>query len=284
MMAWSDSYTSSQDFRVAYAEADLYNRLGQSFSVEAKTKELDKFGYNGDLDAATLATRKTVANLQAGATANETLQTTNSITHIVGGSGDTQSVRVEGHYLDASGNLIFHVQNKTLTATTPVALDQAIARCSRMYVAQGGVPTGPIDATIGSGGTAVTRIAAGDVQTQKCASSTSYRDAFVVLNYGGASFGTGNARVQFRLEERPLFDNDGNAYTNPNWRPLTRDWLLSDGGSKEFPQETPIVIGPNTDFRVSAWSSSANSIVVAHIDGFLAINTELADAADPDPA
>lgn len=276
-----DGYTTSNDFRIGYAEAAIYNTYGVTASVERKSKILDKFGENRDLDT---GAARTVWNLGVGGGANETLQTSNTITHIVGGSGDTHTVIVEGHYLDASGNLIFHIQSKTLTATTPVALDQALARCARMYVPEGGVPTGPIDATIGSGGTAVVRIAAGDVQTQKCATSLSYRDYWVILNFGSASLASTSAEITFRLEFRPLFSPAGVAYTNPNWRPLTRDWLLGDGGRAQFPQEIPIIVPANSDVRITSTTTASNAFVTAHIDGYLAVANALADAADPDPA
>ena len=280
----NDAFVTSQDFDIAWSEAFLEDTYGRPFSVERKLKQLDKFGRNTDSDAVAFADRKTVWTLGAGTGANETLQTTNSITHLQAGSGDTQSCRVEGHYLDASDNLVFKVQNVTLTAATPVALTTPLARCNRLYVEQGGIPTGPIDCTIGSGGTSVARITAGDVQTQKCATAISYRDAYVIKNFGSALIGGSSVSRTFRFEVRPLFNSSGTALTNPNWRPLTRDWLLTDGGRAQFPQETPIVIGPNTDIRISAWGTGSNAQVTAHFDGYLAVDLSLADAADPDPA
>lgn len=278
MSIYDDQFTSSQDFRIAWAEAFIQDTYGSPVSVERKKKLLDKWGYNPTLDTAD-------GQVTVSATGtNETLQTSNSITHIVGGSGDTHTVFVEGHYLDASGNLIFYVQSKALTSTTPVALTQPLARASRAYVPQGGAPTGPITVTIGSGGTVVLTIIAGEVQSEKCQTSLSYRDFWIIENYGAAVLTSNNASVSFQLQFRPLFAPDGTAYTNPNWRPVTRRWLLGNGGRAQFPQETPIIIPSNSDVRIIASTTANSTQVTAHIDGYLAIDLGLADAADPDPA
>ena len=263
------------------AELIASGNSGRPVSIPVKRKGLDKFGENPDSDAMTFANRQTVWNLGANSGANETLQTTNSITHVEAGSGDTQSCRVEGHYITGDGDLVFSVQNVTLTATTPVALSQPLARCTRLYVADGGIPTGPIDATIGSGGTAVARIAAGDVQTQKCATAVSYKDWWFITNFGSAVIGGASVARTFRLEVRPLFDSSGAAYSNPSWRPLTRDWLLTDGGRAEFARTAPIIIGPNTDVRISTWGTGSNAQVVANMGGYLATDLDLVDVADP---
>lgn len=80
-MAWSDSYTSSQSFMIAHAEAYISDVYGRTVSVERKNKVLDKFGQNLDLDAADGAA--VVSTLGV----NETLQTSNAITHITDTTG-----------------------------------------------------------------------------------------------------------------------------------------------------------------------------------------------------
>jgi len=271
-MPYLDAYTSSSDFRVGFAEATISNTYGTIASVETKSKLLDKFGTNVDLDAADGAV--VVSSLGT----NVARPTTNSITHIVGASGDTVDVQCEGHYLDASGNLIFHVQTQTLTEDTPVALDQPLARSSRLKVLGSTAATGPVQTTIGSGGTAVCEVPAGDNQSQKCETSISYRDYWVILNFGAAILVRKSAEVLFRLEV---------ASPGGLWYPLTRDWVLTDANPRaEFPQQTPIIVPANSDVRITSdVEGSTNDVqVTAHMDGYLAIDLDLVDADDPAPA
>ena len=247
------------------AEEQLEADYGREFSVVAKRKQLDKFGFASGVTSTSFV----VVSQVSGAAADPT---SNSITHVTGGSGDDHVVRVEGHYLTAAGTLVFHVQTVTLSGTTNVPLSQPLARASRAVVFDGGIPTGPINVRIGSGGTSVLTIVAGDVQTQHCKTSTSYRDAWIITNFGGAVLGSNNADVTFELQQRPLFDPSGVAYTDPNWRPMTRRWVLGNEGRAEFPQETPLLVGPNTDVRVVVKTSTGTVSVTAHVDGYLAVD------------
>ena len=194
----------------------------------------------------------------------------NTITHLIGASGDTHTVYVEGHYWASSNQLVFVIQSKALTEDTAVALDTPLARATRMYVTEGSsVPTGPVYARIGAGGTNMCMIEAGETQSQHCATSVSYKDFWIITNYGSAVIGANSADVEFKLEVRPWTTTAGVPITNPLWRPVTRRWLLADKGRAEFPQETPIIVGPNTDVRITALTD-ANCAVTAHIDGYLA--------------
>jgi len=269
---------SDIDYFAGYAERFIVGNYGRNVSIEQKLKFLDKFGYNPSLDTTDGAV--TVSTLGT----NETLQTTNSITHVTAGTGDTQTLFVEGHYLDANGNLIFKVQTVTLSQTTNVALTQPLARVSRAYIKEGSTLVGPVDARIGSGGTSVAEIPAGENQTQKCQTSLSYRDFYVVYNFGSAVLTSNNGSVTFEFEFRPLFDTDGTAFTNPVWRPLTKRWVLGNNASETFPQRTPIILPPNSDVRITATTTANSTIVTGFFDGYLAVDKNLADRADPAPA
>lgn len=265
--------------KITRTENEMLGDYGRTFSVDLKRKQLDKFGKNPDLDTAD----GFVIVSQLGT--NPTIPTSNIINTIVSTDvGDTQDVIVEGHYLDGSGNLVFKVQTVTLTGTTDATLSQALARATRMYVPDGGPVTGTVTLDASSTATNYLQIAAGESQTQHCATSVSYRDAWFILNYGGAVLGTATAQVTFRLEHRPLFDTSGTAYSSPTWRPLTKDFVLAQNGSEQFPQETPIKVGPNTDVRLVASSSANNIVVTGYIDGYLAVDKALVNATDPSPA
>lgn len=256
--------------------AVIKSTYGKVASLPDKGKFLDKWGF------VTTSSTTFVDLTQVGT--NPTLPTTNSITHITGGTGDTQVVNIEGHYLTSDGRLVFYVQNVTLNGTNNVALSQPLARATRAAVYSGGVPTGPISVRIGSGGTAVLLIAAGDAQSEKCKTAVSYKDFWIITEFGGAVLGSQNADVTFQLQQRPLFSTAGVAYTNPNWRPLTRRWVLGNEGRAQFTRATPIIVGPNTDVRIVVKTSTGTVQATGNINGYLAIDRDYIGATDPAPA
>jgi hypothetical protein len=257
---------------MAFAEAYIANTYGEAVSVEAKSKPLDKFGENHNLAAASGAV--VVSSLNS----NETLQTTNSITHIASANAADTSIpiNIEGHYLDADDNLIFHVQTVSTNAsdgTTPVAITQPLARCSRLKNTGATALAGTLSITIGSGGTAVNEITTSYNQSQKCQTSTSYRDYLIVMQFGAAMLGSNNSEVECKFEYKTI---------GGLWLPLTRDFLLSAATQRaQFTRSTPIIIPPNSDIRITADTNTNGTEISAHFEGFLAINIELADAADP---
>ena len=114
-----------------HAKQVIFADYGVNVSLEAKNKDLLKFGRNRDMETA-VATLMTLPNNID----NETYVATNIITTIVSDSAsDTESVVIEGHTVSGS-DFTFVTQTPTLNGTTPVLLvtgGSDLARCSRIY-------------------------------------------------------------------------------------------------------------------------------------------------------
>lgn len=243
---------------ISLAIGQIRNDTGLIVSVTAKDKSLLKWGYDGDSGNAGFET------VQSGG-GTETLLTSNAITVVDSTSAsDTGGIQitVEGHYLTATGDLVFTVQTVTLTGTTAVALPQPIARCSRMYVPGTETPVGTITANAGEGGTAYNRIDAGDTQSEKCATSMSYRDFWIITHFGSSVLGGNNAKVEFRGEVKPK---------GGVWRPQIRWALNANQVTQQFVLPTPLVVPANADLRMRYSSDTAGTRVSGFFGGVLAI-------------
>jgi hypothetical protein len=256
---------------LALALNEILREQNVDATVIDKGKRLHKWGYNASSAADTWET------VQDGG-GTETLLTANSITVADSTSAsDTETLLIEGHYLDASGNLIFHVQTVTLTGTTAVTLSQPLARCSRMYVTTSDLVVGTVTVNAGEGGTAYNRIPAGGSTSEKAASSMSYRDYMILIGFGSSILDSGNnTSVSFRFQIKPV----GGA-----WRTQAR-WSLK-GDNTHYDRDlsyVPFIINPNTDFRIQASASHAATTIEAHMDAYLAIDRALINNPSPAPA
>lgn len=269
---------------IAQAERVVLNTYGDRVSVREKAKNLNKFGLNETVGT----TFETIAQFQ-GTTANETYVSTNIIDSI--SSSDQLNdvgltITVEGHTIDGSGNLTFVTQNATLDGTdarTKVTLTTPLARATRAYVANSGTfnspqatPTGTIYIYDDTGGitagvpntAAATKllIAAGETQSQKCATSVSSTDYWFIAAFDAGIGEAGGAanRVLVRLEIRDVANGGA-------WRPLGRDLTLDIDQNGVQQEEQPFLIVPkNHDVRVRAKVDSNTSSVFAEVRGYLA--------------
>jgi hypothetical protein len=249
------------------------NRIDSDYGVLASVVEKAKVIHKyGKIESTLNDTWETVQT--SGGT--ETLLTTNAITVIVSTSAsDTQTVDIEGHYLTASGDLVFHVQTATMNGTTPVTLVQPLARCSRMH-SNAVYTVGRVTVRAGAGGTVYNEIAVGLVQSDKAATTISYRDFYILTAFGASVVDSNNnASCEFELQRR-----EG----NEQWRPVALVRLTGNNTTYERMLEPPVVLGPNGEFRVRARSSTAGVTLDAHFSGYLAINEALKDATPPAPA
>jgi len=245
-----------------------------------KGKSLNKFGRTTNADS---GVRTTVATFGSVATVNvnETYSTTNNIDYIASSSAsDTEILTVEGHTIDASGNLTFTTQQVTLNGQTPVALGTLMARASRAFVTNGtfASPSSDLvgDIYVYVSGNTVTagvpqtsadvrlRIVAGKNQSEKCATSISSTDYWILtgITCSMAKSGGGTAACDFDIEVREL---------GGVWRPLGSE-VDTD---KQSPFQQVIfdpyrIVKPNSDVRVVAISDSADTEASAEIEGVLA--------------
>jgi hypothetical protein len=266
---------------IAQAERVVLSTYGDTVSVEAKAKNLNKFGTNITVGT----TYETVARMQ-GTVANETFVTTNLIDSIVSSNaGDTtQTITIEGQTIDVDGNLTFVVQDAVLNGQTEVTLTTPLARATRMTVkASGTFGTSPA-ALVGTvyvydntdgivAGVPVTAAATkvlldiDTTQSNKCATATSSTDYWFITEY---ECGIGNAagpanRVTFKLERRDI--KNGGA-----WVPVGREITVAVGNnSGAFLFQPLAIIPPNNDVRVVAKTDSSTCEVFAEVQGYLAL-------------
>lgn len=265
---------------VKQAERVVYSTYGDTVSVINKAKNLNKFGRN----QAVGTSWETVAKFQ-GTTSDETFVTTNLIDSIVSDdTGDTtQTIVIEGHTIDGSGNLTFVSQEKALTGQTEATLTTPLARATRAYVKASGTfgstPTALAGnvyiydntdgITSGVPDTAAATklmILAGETQTEKAATAISQSD-YWFIQYFSCAIGDATGPTNFatvRMETRDIVNGGA-------WRPLGRDYTLwpdSVGIHREF---DPVLIVPkNHDWRVRAIADGGSTEIYAEAGGPLA--------------
>tara|TARA_R110000782_G_scaffold218427_1_gene305773 strand:- start:7174 stop:8106 length:933 start_codon:yes stop_codon:yes gene_type:complete len=266
---------------ILQAQNVVLSTYGDKASVERKKKNLNKFGTNITIGT----TYGTVAQFQ-GTTANETFVTTNIIDSVVSSSASdtTQTVTIEGHTIDVSGNLTFVVQDAVLNGQTEVTLTTPLARATRMVVkATGTFGTSPaalvgtvyvydntdgITAGVPNTAAATKILLQPDTtQTNKCATAISGTDYWFLTE---VEAGIGNAagpadRVTFKLERRDI-KNGG------PWVPVGREITVAVGNpSGQFYFQPLAIIPPNNDVRVVAKTNASTCEVFAEVQGYLAL-------------
>jgi hypothetical protein len=183
--------TPGQDPWITHAQQIIFDTYGDVVTLEAKNKDLLKFGRHENVQT----TLTTLMTLPTGLY-NETYVADNLITHIVStGVGDTEDVTIEGHTVVGSGAsavYTFVVQSATLTGQTEVLLDTPLARCSRVGNTSATELAGVISVTEANtyvGGvpqTAAlvhTQIRAGRQQSEKCATTIENNNYWAITGW-----------------------------------------------------------------------------------------------------
>jgi hypothetical protein len=271
------------DFKLAHAIRVVEADDSVDVSIWEKAKGLRKFGRNSTVGTSF----ETVGELQ-GTESNETFVTTNLIDGVSSSSASdtSQTIVIEGHTVDGSGNLTFVSQEAILLGQTEVTLTTPLARATRAYVKPSGTfgttPTALVgnvyiyDNTggVGSGTPTVASgtklmISAGNTQTQKCATSTSSADYWFIDSFSAAVGVAGGSasRVEIRIELRDIANGGA-------WRPAGRNIELTVGQNGiTYLLDPCIIVPPNHDIRVRAKTDSNTAEVVAELAGYLAIIT-----------
>lgn len=267
------------DFAISQAIREIRSTTGDKVSVFKKAKSLNKFGRNASVGTSFA----TVSEFQ-GSETNETFVSTNLIDAAVSSSAsDTQTITIEGHTIDGEGNLTFVVQNVTLTGQTKAPLTTPLARATRAYIASSGTFDSPQADAVGvisiyddtDGETsgvpdtaAATKILipAGETQSQKCATTLSSQDYYILTGFSAAVSNAGGsaARVTFRIERRDV-KNGG------VWRPTGRQIVVRVDANGVFRPFLPYIwIAKNHDIRVRAKANANTCAVEAEFAGYLA--------------
>lgn len=250
-------------FMEEHALREIYSTYGDV--VEIKPKALHKFGENllVGTEEATLMT------LPAGVL-SETYVSTNATTHISSSdSGDTQSVKVEGHTV-SGGLFTFVVQTITLAGQTKVALATPLARVTRLenagavdfagivYVFEDDTLTGGVPDTA-----AKVHIIAnnGENQTLKAATTISNEDYCLVTQiYASINKKTAaGAVVRFRVRTAGgVFQTKYKIGINSVGGGFVRDlWPY-------------LIVPQNSDITMSAEADGANTAVAGGFNSILA--------------
>lgn len=261
-----------------FALKEIANTYGHSVSISQKAKGLEKFGHNLSVGTSF----ETIADLDDS---NETFPTTtNDYTHFSSSSAaDTMPFILEGHTVDASGNLTFVLQTITPVGQTKTALATPLFRVSRLVLAQSGVfgttPTPPAGiirvykdtAVVAGVPTDITstgiKVLAGEANSKKAQTSTSQYDYYILNTFTGNIGGSGGnaAYVTMVLETRDI--KNGGA-----WLQRGRDIVIPVGASAEAVEEDPLlIVAPNHDVRIRAKADANTVEVEADFAGHLAI-------------
>ena len=261
---------------IQYAVDQIYSDYGDRVIV--KPKQLRKFGHNPSIAA---DTKSTVARFQDNL-ANETFATGNTVDYIVSdNASDTGIVGVEGHAVDGSGNMSFVSQNATLNGTTPVALTTPMFRGNRItrpkgtfaspstdlvgniYLYDSAAATGVTAGVPDVAAATKVMIPAGYQQSEKCATSISYADYWVITKFeaGTSRDGPQDAIVDVDLEYREI---------GGVWRPVGLERRLISSAVAPPELLLPYVIIPkNCDVRMIATSTASATKVVGRVAGQL---------------
>ena len=251
---------------ISLVESEILSTYGDTVSVLTKSKSLVKFGALSDLG--------TVEQMVWSAGGIETLVTGNEIDSVSSTSiVDTASVVIEGHTIDANGDLAFAIQTATLAGQSRVVLTTPLHRATRISV------IGPVelagDAFVYQetplvNGAPINRnlihleALAGDNQSLKAATSTSSSDYWII---NGLTLGVNRAAsrsVAFKLQVR----ESGGVFKTKRFASCS-----SDQGSVYLPQDPPLIVPKNSDVRVLATSTGNSTGVETTIHGRLAIIT-----------
>lgn len=258
-------YQAPIDFWLEKAIVDIRKNYGHEVSVYQKGKDLLKFGRSESVQT---STKTTLMTLPSGIY-NETYVADNLITHVSSSSGsDTVEIVVEGHTI-SGGNLTFVSQPVTLAGQTKTALTTPMARANRAYNNSGTDLVGNIyfyhDGTVTAGvpdnlTTVHLMIRAGENNTEKCATSISSTDYWIITGVYADVIEKIAATAEIVFESRVIGKVFREAFE-----------LTASNTSGTFRQGHPYhIIKPNSDVRLRALASAANAQVSGGIVGVLA--------------
>jgi len=248
---------------IAQALNNIWLNFGDRVSVSQKGKTLYKFGRNADIGTSF----ETVWNTGG----NETYATDNVIDKFSSSNaGDTQEIIVEGHTISA-GKLTFVTQTVTLAGQTETALTTPLARVNRAYNNGTTDFAGTIyiyeDDTVTAGVPQTASKIHAEVtegnQTEKCATSISNTDYYIITAFTGYCFTKASRTVEFLVELREV------GTTNKVFR-RTFSTAGSEGKPTHIDFDPPFIIPKNYDIRVRAIASANATDVGASFNGYLA--------------
>lgn len=259
----NDVPIQGQDPRVLHAIDIVQDTYNASVSVDDKKKDLLKFGTR-----TTVGTGWETLMTTVGTGTAETFATTNSIDTIVGASGDTNLIRIEGHTVDGNGATTFVTQTKTLTADTPVSLDTALFRATRaINLSTTDSLGGPVYVYENNSGRDDNKthlvIPQGEQQTQKAATTISSSDYWFVSGLSISVLSKVTKYAEARLEMK--------ATSSSVWLPISQTLSCTDTTGTIFVPFDPFIVVPaNYDVRMAVKTNTSAVAVAGGFRGYLA--------------
>lgn len=259
------------DFWLQHAVNNIYKTYGHEVDIHEKGKDLVKFGRSEQVQT---GTKTTIMTLPSGVY-NETYATDNLITTVSSASAldtaanNASDITIEGHYFDANGDKIFHVQSAALNGQSQVTLSQALCRVTRIANTDSAEITGPVyvyrtgTATAGVPDTAANvhiMLRGGEQQSEKASTSISSTDYWIICGAYADMLSKSDWNAEVALEIR----QNGGVFRK------VFDMSCSKA-TGAFRHAYPyIIVPPNSDIRMRALSSNANATVSGGIFGALA--------------
>jgi hypothetical protein len=248
---------------IEHAKQIIFAEDGVNVSMEAKNKDLLKFGRNENVGT----TKATIA-VQPSGILHENYLTSNLINRIVStNAGDTQQVTIEGHTI-SGGDFTFVVQTVTLTGQSAVALSTPLARVTRAYNISATNLAGVVSVTETDTYTAGVpntpalvhlQIPAGSQNSFKCAATLSSTDYWLVTGFYVDVLEKTAASAEGILEIR----KPGQVFRAV----ATKSASNSHSGEHLF--NPYLIVRPNSDIRLCAVASGAGIDVSGGIEGAL---------------
>lgn len=262
----SGYYDTDVDFWLAKAMEDIKDNYRHTVSVALKSKDLIKFGRNPLIQTS----KTTVMDLPSGVQ-NETYVSTNAIDTISSSSGsDTRTVKIEGHTISGT-DLTFSVQTATLDGQNKVVLSTPLARCTRIYADDssdvelvGNIYVYEDDTVVAgvpqTGSKVHAMIPAGVQQTRKASTSISSTDYWIIFDFDCDMYKKTAGFAEVTLEIR----REGGVF-----RPV-ETLAVSSGTHSDHKMKPYLIVPPNSDVRLVAIASAADTDLGGSIQGVLA--------------
>lgn len=252
---------------LSFAIREIEKRQGASVSAWTDARALHKFGRNEAVGTAT-ATVMTLPGSEVHETYPNVAASTNYITTVSSNStADGETLTITGFTVDG-GNLTRVTQDAVLTGQTPVTLTTPLARVERAFNASNTEIAGTIyiyENDTYAGGVPATdakvhlMIPAGVQQSRKAALSTASDEYLVITSYMGSLIERAqNVFANVKLEVR---ESDGVF--------RMKSEVSAGAGDSNIRHFRPYyIVKPNSDVRMTAIASGADTDVAAEIDAF----------------
>lgn len=258
------AFNPNVDYQIKHPVNVIYETYGDIVSVDIKNKDLLKFGVRTTVGSGFEALMTT-----QGSETQETMLTSNGITHVVGTAGDEGKQLTLEYHTYSDGELTFGTQNVTLDgsdATTPVELSTACARANRAFNIASSALAGAV--YFYEGGTRTDAnthlvIPTGEQQTQKAQTAISHNDYWIIANISLSVLSKTSAYAEARLEVKHA--------SASYWRPITQNFSAKDSSGTIVLRKEPYIIVPaDYDVRLVARTNTGSVDIAGGFSGYLA--------------